>query len=113
MPTNNMPLTYCGASFDEFFKFISPDFETASSGNVDAPTGYFAVYEVDEAVVNACQDEFGAVLPPGDQSQVPGFGWYLVVSDSLGFVWVYSDTQTKVQAAYDQLQHDFALWDAV
>ena len=65
-------------------------FEGEHSGQVDAPTGWFA-----------------KVKWPWD-----GHGWYLVAHDSLGYSYVLATGQEDVDKTYAALERQYGEWDS-
>lgn len=101
---------------DDTFKLICQEgWANQSSGNVEAPTGYFWLVE---APVNdsSWEDFLGRVQSElenyGQTFIAPNFGWYLVVQDNDGIWFVYECiNEIEAREAYQILENQYSEWE--
>lgn len=90
----------------------SPGYADAVNGDVESPTGYFALVYVPGGFVSQLTtlDEVRAAT--GDDSlTLVESGWYIVIHDSLGFVHVdHVNDETQARRIFDMLEAEYALW---
>jgi hypothetical protein len=99
--------------YDALFKeIVLAGWATRSDGNVDSPTGYFAVVEIPDHLHELAEMR-DAVDP--DSSLVtdwPESGWYVTVENSDGLIWVFrAGSQLQADTAYDEQVLAYADWD--
>jgi hypothetical protein len=95
-----MALTYCGSIYDRFFRHADPDWEVDYSGDVNAPTGHFAIFEVTEEMISETVTNYGELIGDGPN---PDLGWYLVTEDDRGFTFVHTGTEAEVRQTFADL----------
>ena len=96
-----------------FRAVVTAGWGVKSSGDVEAPTGHFAVVEIPEHAGERA--EMRAAVFDGDAEAAEGFdcldaGWYLVTEDSNGNVSYSRDSQVWVNRRFDELDAAYALW---
>lgn len=100
---------------DDTFKLICQEgWANQSSGNVEAPTGYYWLVEV--TADGAEQDFMGTVqseLEKYGQTYIyPDTGWYVVVQDNQGIWFVYEvPSETAARDIYSRLEAEYLAWD--
>lgn len=92
---------------DRFFKFFDEGVYEHTSGEVDAPTGWFGLLVIDRHQ----RDEYGK--DTGDIVPEVADGLYLVVINDQGLVWAYQHESGDDEKLYEQfrsLQIDYSRW---
>ena len=99
------------SQYDNLFKaIISAGWNVKSDGDVEAPSGFFALVEVPDhpGELSEMQD---AVGDETIDDEWPDCGWYVTREDSDGLIFVYEQSSQRVaETAYDKLQDDFLDW---
>lgn len=122
MTSTYHPTKYDSAA-DEVIAILSDEAEgygKKSSGNVDAPTGHYALVILDSTCDLDVQDTTGA-YPPGDLAGETAreygvtaadiTGCFIVTSNDQGFVSVQRfETPGEAEAAYEVLEAAFDAW---
>lgn len=90
---------------DRFFKdAASGEWSYESSGNVEAPTNWFCLLEVDAHLREAWTYQIPASVEDG---------LYLVSIDNNGLVWAeQADTDEATRANYNELHKQYLAWEA-
>lgn len=99
---------------DEIFRqIISTGWAVKSNGDVDSPSGYFAVVEIpgDTGSLAEMRD---AVEPHGEYRYLtnwPDPGWYVTLENELGQIFVYkTGSQITAMGEYYRLEADYERW---
>lgn len=83
-----------------FFRDLDLDSYERSSGDVEAPTGWFGLYEV----AQSDRDEYEEAPEVAD-------GLYLVVIDSNGLIWAYQGlNEDHTRRAYEAREAEYGIW---
>jgi len=92
-----------------FFKSLPGEYFEKDSGNVEAPTCWFGLVEVDKEI----RDLYLLDTPDEPVPDEVADGRYLVQIDNNGIVWAYqTDTDaTDLGVEYMRLEQEFARWD--
>lgn len=98
------------------------DWANESTGNVEAPTGYFSRISNEAADVQMENGEFNSIMAewleynsevtdsPELRSELVGH--FIVQSMDSGFVYVYKyETEKEMLAAFQDLENEFFEWD--
>jgi hypothetical protein len=111
------------ARTDVFFKWLSPDYWTADTGNVEAPTGHVALIQLTPDLIRQYVTEEGDPWMSERRNFSPG--WYLLKTDNNGLVWAHSyggwcgmheafcaDTfeEMKVRHDFEVIEKAYAEW---
>mgnify|MGYP001791810815 CR=1 FL=1 len=113
-------MTYIGHKYssarDEVLHAMSVQgWANRSDGNVEAPTGFFAIISnspAELAEVVAAFDEEIEGTEDSDFSTSELVGHFVLVEDSQGFVGVYDySTELGARVFYDELEDTFSKWD--
>lgn len=93
---------------DPFLKWIE-DFE-ADSGNVEAPTGWFALVHITRGTVADWVSQEGDPWMSERRNFTPG--WYILQVNHLGFIhgWYYADA-TAAERDYADLDRAYGEWE--
>ena len=124
MPTSTYFPTKYDSAADEVIAILSDvgeGYGKASTGDVEAPTGYFALVVLDDSCDLDVQDTTGA-YPPGDPAGETAreygvtaedvTGVFIVTTNSQGAVSVERfDTEAEAQAEYDCREGRYAAYD--
>ena len=102
------------SNHDEIFKqIISAGWAVKSNGDVDSPSGYFAVVEI-PGKTGELAEMRDAVEPHGDYRYLtnwPDPGWYVTLENEYGQIFVYkAGSQITAMAEYSRLEVDYMLW---
>lgn len=92
---------------DRFFKFFDEGVYEHTSGEVDAPTGWFGLLMIDQHQRDCYGEDTGEVIPEVEN------GLYLVVINDQGLVWAYqheSGDDEKLYAQFRSLVIDYSNW---
>lgn len=100
------------ARYDSVFKaIVGSDWPDDRSGNVESPSGYFALLYIPEDDEPE-HDTFKTELPIWD-SNCPHAGWYITTEDGCGTIWAYSmPEEWEARRAFDALEADYDAWMA-
>lgn len=92
---------------DRFFKSIPADWYESDDGNVEAPTGWFGLVDID--------DDFRQSWPSADTGEsIPASvedGYYLVTIDNNGLVWAeQAPIRSGTLANFREKQREYSVW---
>lgn len=108
---------------DSILSFLCVDgWANESTGNVEAPTGFFSRISNEPADVQQENTEFTSIMEqwleqnpevtdsPELRSELVGH--YIVQSMDSGFVYVYKyETEREMLGAYNDMEREYFLWD--
>lgn len=104
--------------YDNSFKqIISGGWAQQSDGNVEAPTGFFALIPISrEDLKREGGSLWDAIFNEDDYSrslEVPRPGYYVTTENEQGIIWVYRYSDlNSASAMYDKLEDEYLKWDA-
>lgn len=104
--------------YDKFFKTASsPDIADACDGNVEAPTGWFAL--IDMSTPKAYDEVWAAIQNDAissdylDGEEIPDKGVYLTTTNNQGIIWaVEYSSRAAADKAFGNFLDEFARWDS-
>jgi hypothetical protein len=95
-----------------FRQIVTAGWANQSDGNVEAPTGHFALVNIAPAEMGELKDAVFGDEPDTDDYKMLYPGNYLVEEDSDGNTTVTEYlSEARALAAFVQLQREFVLWD--
>lgn len=117
------PLGKFDSARDSILSYLClADWANESTGNTEAPTGYFSRISNEAADVQMENTEFSSIMDewlefnsevtdsPELRSELVGH--FIVQSMDSGFVYVYKyDTEKEMLAEYQRLEDEFCKWD--
>lgn len=113
LPGLGTPATELSSKYDNLFRtIISAGWAVSSDGNVEAPCGYFARVEVpthpgERANFYDMLHEWPDLAKQFDEVEP---GWYLIVENDQGLIWVYWSNEPQVTDAYYKLMKEYDQW---
>jgi hypothetical protein len=113
---------YSSARDDILHYLCTMDWANESSGNSEAPSGYFWRISNEEFDVQGSNHEFGSVMEDWFQNNPEVIdspelrqelvGWFIVQGVDSGMVYVYQyDNEAEMLEAYAALEETYADWD--
>ena len=105
---------------ENFFNYLSGDtmWCDEESGHVESPTGHFALVEIPhneddrDYMFREIDALTGHHFGDNESDERPDSGWYVVITDSSGFVhWQNYSTEDAACNAFDALEAEYAEWD--
>lgn len=117
------PLGKFDSARDSILSYLClADWANESTGNTEAPTGYFSRISNEAADVQMENTEFSSIMDEWlefnsevtDSSELRSelVGHFIVQSMDSGFVYVYKyDTEKEMLAEYQRLEDEFCKWD--
>lgn len=96
--------------YDGLFKtIVSSEWGERSSGNVESPSGYFALVEIPSS--EGERHEMVEALEVGEFI-LPDPGWYLTIENNGGLIWVHQyQSHYSAQREYNKLERLYVAWD--
>lgn len=95
---------------------VMADWSNASNGDVESPTGAYALIEINSrddrefwsAVESVKQD---LLLTESDHDTVPAPGWYISQRTSSGILYTFEfENETYAREVYSLLENEYAAW---
>jgi hypothetical protein len=117
------PLGKYDSARDSILSYLClADWANESTGNVEAPTGYFSQITNFPADVQMENGEFSSIMEEwleynsevtdSPELRAELVGHFIVQSMDSGFVYVYKyDTEKEMLEAYDAMEREFFEWD--